>query len=143
MLWMIGMLYRTSTNKSYTLMQIFYMYGLWTGEFDKLPPTPNNYNLEHLVEDLLQISDDKEYGFFIECDLEYPVENKQTTENFPLCPYQVEADCELFSDYMKFVKQPNYKSTQKLLCDLTNKQKCMMNYRKFQFYIKRDLLIWV
>ena len=49
-----------------------------TGEFEILPLNPcnytDNYNLEHLVEDLLQIPDDNEYGFFIECDLEYPAE---------------------------------------------------------------------
>ena len=52
-----------------------------TGEFEILPLNPcnytDNYNLEQLVEDLLQIPDDNEYGFFIECDLEYPAEIKE------------------------------------------------------------------
>ena len=52
-----------------------------TGEFEILPLNPcnytDNYNLEQLVEDLLQIPDDNEYGFFIECDLEYPAEIKK------------------------------------------------------------------
>ena len=52
-----------------------------------------------------------------------------------MCPYQVEASCELFSDYMNFIKQPNYKLTQQLVCDLTNKQKYMMHYRMFKFHI--------
>ena len=43
--------------------------------------------LEQLVEDLLQIPDDNEYGYFIECDLENPVEIKEKTKNFPFCPY--------------------------------------------------------
>ena len=37
-----------------------------TGEFEILPLNPCNYNLKQLVEDLLQIPDDNEYGFFIE-----------------------------------------------------------------------------
>ena len=57
-----------------------------TGEFEILPLNPcnytDNYNLEQLVEDLLQIPDDNEYGFFIECDLEYPAEIKEKTKNF-------------------------------------------------------------
>ena len=31
-----------------------------------------------------------------ECDFEYPVEIKEKTENFPLCPYQTKADPDLF-----------------------------------------------
>ena len=52
-----------------------------TGEFEILPLNPcdytDNYNLEQLVEDLLQIPDDNENGFSIECDLEYPAEIKE------------------------------------------------------------------
>ena len=48
-----------------------------TGEFEILPLNPCNYILEQLVEDLLQIPDDNEYGFFIECDLLYPAEIKE------------------------------------------------------------------
>ena len=79
----------------------------------------DDYNLEQLVEDLLQLTDDNEIGFLIERDLLYPTEFKRKTENFPLCPYQVEATCELFSDYMTFVQQPKYKPAQKLVCHIT------------------------
>ena len=58
-----------------------------------------------------------------------------------MCPYQVEANCELFSDYMKLGKQPNYKPTQKLVCDLTNKQKDMMHYRLFKFRINMGMKV--
>ena len=82
-----------------------------TGEFEILPLNPcnytDNYNLEQLVEDLLQIPDDNEYGFFIGCDLEYPAEIKEKTKNFPFCPYQTKADPDLFSAYMNSVNQPN------------------------------------
>ena len=46
-----------------------------TGNSDKLL-FPDNYSQEQVVEDLLEIPDDNEYGFFTECDLEYPVEIK-------------------------------------------------------------------
>ena len=78
--------------------------------------------------------DDNEFGYFIECDLEYPAEIKEKTENFPLCPYQTKADPNLFSEYMNSVKQSNYKPTEKLMCDLTNKYNYMMPYRMFKFY---------
>ena len=42
---------------------------------------------------------------------------------------------------MNSVKQPNYKPTQKLLCDLTNKQKYMIHYRMFKFYTKMGMKV--
>ena len=108
-----------------------------TSEFEKLD-FPQGYGeatqIEQIVEDLRFIPDNNEYGYFIECDLEYPAEIKEKTENFPLCPYQTKADPNLFSEYMNSVKQPNYKPTEKLMCDLTNKYNYMMHYRMFKFY---------
>ena len=104
-----------------------------TSEFEKLD-FPEEYELEQIVEDLRFIPDNNEYGYFIECDMIYPAEIKEKTENFPLCPYQTKADPNLFSEYMNSVKQPNYKPTEKLMCDLTNKYNYMMHYRMFKFY---------
>ena len=44
--------------------------------------------MNEIKEDILNTPDDNEFGYFIECDLEYPAEIKEKTENFPLCPYQ-------------------------------------------------------
>ena len=84
-----------------------------TSNFEKLD-FPEKYELEQTVEDLRFILDDNEYGYFIECDLEYSADNKEQTENFPLCPYQTKADPELFTTYMNSVKQPNYKPLRSL-----------------------------
>ena len=115
-----------------------------TGTFEKLY-FPQEYGeatqLEQTVEDLRFIPDNNPYGFFIECDVEYLAENKEKTENFPLCPYQTKADPECFSDYMNSEKQPNYKPTQKLVCDPTNKQKYMIHYRMFKFYTKMGMKV--
>ena len=60
-----------------------------TGDFKKI-----KFGCEHdsvlmneMKEDILSTPDDNEYGYFIECDLEYPVEIKKT-ENFPFCLIQ-------------------------------------------------------
>ena len=58
---------------------------------------------------------DDESGFFIECDLEYPIEIKEKTENFSLCSFQTKADPELFTFYMISVKQLTYKPISKLM----------------------------
>ena len=52
-----------------------------TSEFEKLQ-LPEEYELEQIVEDLRFIPDNNEYGFFIECDMLYPAEIKEKTENF-------------------------------------------------------------
>ena len=106
-----------------------------TGDFKKIKfGCDEDYEYDELLideikEDILNTPDDNEYGYFIECDLEYQAEIKEKTENFPLCPYQTKADPELFTKYINSVKQPNYKPTEKLMCDLTNKQKYMIHYR--------------
>ena len=112
-----------------------------TGEFKKLQ-LPENYSQDQLVEDLLQIpDDDNEYGYFIDYDLEYPVEIKEKTKNIPFCPYQTKADPDLFSGYMNSVNQPNYKPTSKLMCDVTNKSKYMIHYRMFKFYLNQGMKV--
>ena len=96
---------------------------------------------DEIKEDILSTPDDNEYGYFIECDLEYPVEIEEKTENIPLCPYQTKADPNLFSDYMNSVKQTIYKPNPKLMCDVTNKQKYKMHYKVFKFYISMGMKI--
>ena len=71
----------SDVNKQILYIHANILYGwamsqyLSTGNFEKLL-FPDNYSQEQVVEDLLEIPGDNEYGFFIECDLEYPVENK-------------------------------------------------------------------
>ena len=96
-----------------------------TGDFKKIKLCCeyDSVLMNEIKEDIFNTPDDNEYGFFIECDLEYPVEIKEKTKNFPFCPYQTKADPNLFSGYMNSVNQPNYKPTSKLMCDVTNKSK--------------------
>ena len=113
-----------------------------TGDFKKIKfGCDEDYEYDELLideikEDILNTPDDIEYGYYIECDLEYPAEIEENTENFPLCPYRTKADPELFTTYMNSVKQPNYKPSEKRMCDLTNKQKYMIHYRMSKFYTK-------
>ena len=51
-----------------------------TSEFEKLQ-IPEEYILEQIVEDLTHCPDNNEFGYFIECDLEYPAEYKEKTKN--------------------------------------------------------------
>ena len=102
---------------------------------------PEDYTQEQIIEDLLQIPDDNESGFFIECDLEPSEDIKEKTENFPFCPYKTKADPELFSSYINSILPKNYKPTTKLMCDVKNKNKYMIHYRMFKFYINSGMKI--
>ena len=108
-----------------------------TGDFKKLKFLENDdYEsdsvqcdelLDENKEDALNTPDDDETVYFIECDLEYPAEIREKTENFPRCLYQTKADPNLLSDYRNGVKKLNYKPSLKFMCDLANKQKFMIN----------------
>ena len=69
-----------------------------TDTFEKLY-FPQQYELEHIVEDLRFLPDKNPHGVFIKCDLEYPAKSKEKTENFLLCPYQSKADPECVSNF--------------------------------------------
>ena len=91
--------------------------------------------LDEIKEEILSKPDGDEYGYFKECDSEYPAEIEKT-ENFPLCHYQTKPDMNRFSDYLNSVKLLNWKPILKLMCDLTSKQNYMIHYRMFKLYIK-------
>ena len=71
-----------------------------TGDFKKIKvlEIDDSVLLDEIKEVIINTPDDNEYGYFIECDLEYPAEIKEKTENFPQCPYQTKSDPNLFSD---------------------------------------------
>ena len=142
---------QSDENKQILYIDANILYGwamsqyLPTSEFEKLQLPEDNSTLdnqlEQIVEDLTHCPDNNEFGYFIECDLEYPVEIKEKTKNFPLCPYQTKADPDLFSVLMNNVNQPNYKPTSKLMCDVTNKTKYMIQYRVFKIYINMGMKV--
>ena len=69
----------SNENKQFSYIDANNLYGwamsqyLPTSEFEKLQ-LPEDSILEQIVEDLRFIPDNIEFGYFIECDLEYPVE---------------------------------------------------------------------
>ena len=114
-----------------------------TGDFKKMKLCCeyDSVLMNEIKEDIFNTPDDNEFGYFIECNLEYTAEIKEKTKNFPFCPYQTKADPNLFSGYMNNINQPNYKPTSKLMCDVTNKSKYMIHYRMFKFYLNQGMKV--
>ena len=84
---------------------------------------------------------DSQYGYFVECDLEYPYEIKEKTKHFPFCPETKKISTEMFSPYMSKMKPNGYKPTEKLICDQTNKTNYLVHYRLLQFYVRHGMKI--
>ena len=101
-----------------------------TGEFEQITVDD--------IKSVLQTPDKKDYGYFIDCDLEYPAETKQDTEYLPLCPYETQACNDCFSENMNSVAT-NSKPTTKLTCDLTDKMGHMTHYLILEFYPKQGM----
>ena len=110
-----------------------------TGNFINIEINDNNE--QNIIKQIINTPDDSEIGYFIECDLEYPQSIKLMSENFPFCPYQTKPNPNLFSDYMNSVKFKNYRPSEKLVCDQTDKKNYMMHYRIFIFYLKMGMKV--
>ena len=53
------------------------------------------------VEEMLNILDDSDIGYFIEVDLRYPEKIKEKTKNFPFCPVDKVISKDKYDDYLK------------------------------------------
>ena len=96
-----------------------------------------NYKLE----DILNTSDDSEYGYFIEVDLKYPDEIKEKTRYFPFAPLNKVSPQNKFTNYMNEIKPDSYTPCKKLICDWTDKKNYLVHYRMLKFYVKHGMII--
>ena len=60
---------------------------------------------------------------------------------FPILPEKKSVKVEDFSPYMKENKPENYKPTEKLIMDQTNKQRYSLHYGVLKFYIRHGIRI--
>ena len=65
------------------------------GDFKELTPG------SQAIDEVLNTDGDSPYGYFVECDLEYPNEIKEKTKHFPFCPEKKKVSDDMFSSYMK------------------------------------------
>ena len=59
-----------------------------TGDFKKIKLCCeyDSVLMNEIKEDIFNTPEDNEFGYFIECNFEYPAEFKEKTKNFPFCP---------------------------------------------------------
>ena len=106
-----------------------------TGDFHDVKVTRSS------LKTILRTPDNGDYGFLIECDLEYPSSRHEKTKNFPFLPDKKTIQVEYFSPYMRKNKTEKYKPTEKLIMDQRNEQRFFLHYRDLKFYIKHGIRI--
>ena len=142
----------TSTQSKYiTYVDANNLYG-WS----MCQPLPvNDYKYENIsnysVEDILKLDDNGDRGYFFEVDLEYPKELHNSHNDYPLAPEKKLVTKEMMSvktrSIMNYNNDKEYKKrvfpidiskgdkVEKLICDLTDKNKYGIHYRTLKLYL--------
>ena len=66
-----------------------------TGDFEEFA----QFNLQGILEEILNTPDDAEYGYMLDVDLEYPESLYEKTKYFPFCPEKKKPDEKKFCIY--------------------------------------------
>jgi hypothetical protein len=88
--------------------------------------------LEYLKNHLVEIPDDNDEGYSLECDIKYPKELHDKHNDFPFFPEHRIITQDTLSRYQKRLMNNNLGSvyrTPKLIADLYDKYKTVVDYR--------------
>ena len=128
---------RTSNSNSNSNRSIWYidannLYGY--ALMQKLPSKDYEY-INTSLDEVLNTSDDRDYGYWLICDLEYTNECKDKIANFQLLPHRREVE----KNELGYKRRPVFSSkSKKLIIDQNNKYECPKHYRML-----KSLLRWV
>ena len=108
---------------------------LASGDFEWVDPATFKYNWQNIAEDF-------PWGYFVECDLEYPPELHGQTD-YPLAPELVNSEVEMLSE-TKLAISGHYNRTRtrqnvKLVPNLMKKTRYTCHYRLVMFYLDHGM----
>ena len=106
-----------------------------------LPYDDIKLNSINKLKEILNTSDDSEYGYYTECDLRYPEEKKEKTKYFPYCPENKFSPQNKYTEYMNDMKTDSYTSCKKIICDWTDRKNYFIHYRMLKFYVKHGMIV--
>jgi hypothetical protein len=113
------------------------LYGYTMSKF-KLPVGPYNFIENPNVTDILEHPDEAEFGYIIECMLEYPEALKAISVDFPLAPHHRVIEHDELSDFQKRqIDALGIKAgrSKKLILDHLNKDHYILDYRLAKLYV--------
>jgi hypothetical protein len=88
------------------------------------------------IDNILELPDNSEIGYIIECDLEYPEEIHDKLKEFPPCPENLSPTIEMLSEYQKQIAENNkvkIGGCSKLVPHLMKHEKYCIHYRNLKF----------
>ena len=103
----------------------------------KLPYKDFEYS-NTTLDEVLNNSDDSDYGYWLICDLEYTNECKERTSNFQLLPHGREVE----NNELGYKQRPPTSSkSKKLILDQNNKYEYPIHYRMLKFVFKMGIKV--
>ena len=128
---------QSDENKKILFVDANNLYGRDMTEY--LPYDEIKFDKIVKVEDILNIPDDSNIGYFIEVDLKYPNNMKYKTQKLPFAPGYKKINPGDFSEKMKKVKPHIYTQTKKLVGDWSDKKNHFIQYRMVKFYVRHGM----
>ena len=90
------------------------------------------------LDEVLNTSDDSDYGYWLICDLEYTNESKERTSNFQLLPLGRGVE----NNELGYKQRPPTSSkSKKLVLDQNNKYEHPIQYRMLKFVVKMGIKV--
>ena len=111
---------KSDENKKIIFMDATNLYGHSTSQF--LPYDEIKFEKDISLDEILDIPDDNDIGYFLEVDLNYSYILKEKTKTFSFCPEIKKINPDNYNNYMKKMKLKNYTKSKKLICDWTDKK---------------------
>ena len=103
----------------------------------KLPHKDFEYS-NTTLDEVLNTSDDSDYGYWLICDLEYTNECKERTSNFQLLPDGREVE----NNEKRYKQRPPTSSkSKKLILDQNKKNEYPIHYRMIKFVVKMGIKV--
>ena len=130
---------RSDENKKILYVDANNLYGHSMSQF--LPYDEIKFDDTVKLEDIISTPDDNDIGYFVEVDLKYPDNIKQTTKNFPFASVNKKINPDNYNHYMKEIKPDTYIHSSKLICDWSDKKNYLIHYKMLKFYIRHGMIV--
>ena len=136
---------KSDDNKKIILMDGTKLYGHSMSQllpFDEIEMWHGHPDLYmNKLKEILNTPDDSDIIYSVEVDLKYPENIKEKTKIFPFAPENKIVDKVEYNDFRNEVKPKYYRKSKKLLCDWTDKNKYLIQYRLLNFYVRYGMIV--
>lgn len=99
--------------------------------------------LAYAEKHILNLSDESEYGYIIQCTLEYPKSLHNEHNCLPLAPESRKITLDMFSPQYKIMMAENglplKETLPKLVPNLDTKESYVLHYRNLKYYVQKGL----